>query len=660
MSTPSATPSPPCDTWRASTPEPLAPSAVVANVMVQRVLAASPDLAKLAAKDGVVIVVEVPAGEWVDPVAEAWRQHVRRTDDVPDDGDDFDFGGTRSISQDWVEFRRDGTARGHRAEEGNFGVAVAVAAGRSIYGFSPDPRRHLPSALLRVADCHVLVPKPDPAAIRDIVTKLTGSVPAAEISSDLAKVLNLDDFWLARRPGEDAEGCVARLKKMAEARAQVPSIMLDDLHGMDEAVGWGTSLARDLMEFRQGTLPWNLVDRGAMIYGPPGTGKTTFARALAGSCGVPLIASSLAQWQSAGSGHLGDLLKAMADTFRSAKAAAPAILFIDEIDSFGDRDGFGHSNRDYSIQVVNAFLEQLDGVAGREGVVVIGACNNPGRMDPAILRSGRLDRAIAISLPTRSALQRILRFHLGADLAHEDLLNAATLGLGGTGADCERWVRGARRRARHDGRPIALNDLLHEIRGAQRTTPSEWLHRFAIHEAGHAVVLLEHQPEAIEMVTIRQSASVGGGTVTRRNTEMPMTMVEIKKFLVQFLAGRAAEEVLLGNVCAGSGGSADSDLGRATTLATAAITAYALTPGNGSLVWQGMPGADVGSILTAQPQLARRVSRLLGDAYREAKSLVRRHQGLLETIAASLMEQETLDGDQVRALACGARLNGLV
>lgn len=632
------------------------PASVVASVMVERTLAASPGLAEFATREGVAIVLEVPSAEWVEPIAEAWRQQVRRTDDVPDDGDDVSD--KRWPHESWVEFRRDGTSRA-RPADGNYGVTQALSAGKSVYGFAPDPR-HLPSALLRAADRHVVVATPDGAAVRDIVKQLTGSMPEADIPDRLAKVLDMDDFRLARRPGEGADDCLARLRRMGEARVQVPSITLDDLAGMDEAVDWGKALARDLTDFSGGTLKWSAVDRGALLYGPPGTGKTTYARALAGSCGVPLIAASLAQWQSAGAGYLGDLLKAMAETFRSAKSAAPAILFIDEIDSFGDRSTFEHRNRDYAVQVVNGLLEQLDGVGGREGVVVVGASNNPSRIDPAILRSGRLDRAICIPLPPREALQKILRYHLGADLAHDDLLEAATLGLGGTGADCERWVRGARRRARHGGRPVILGDLLLELQGAKRSTPREWLYRFAVHEAGHTVALLEHRPDAIEMVTVRQSAIASGGTVTRRDAEMPLTIRDIKQLLVEFLSGRAAEEVVLGSVCAGSGGSADSDLGRATTLATAAFTAYALAPGHGGLMWLGMPGADVGSTLAVRPQLARKVSKMLTEAYGEAKCLVRRRHDLVEAIAASLMEQETLDGEEVRTLAdARARRRGL-
>lgn len=234
--------------------------------------------------------------------------------------------------------------------------------------------------------------------------------------------------------------------------------------------GWG-KLKLTPRAYRAGRLPWSAIDRGVLVFGPPDTGKTSFARALAASCGVPFILGSLGEWQAAG--HLGDLLRAMRATFSRARASAPAILFIDEIDSFGDRASFSHGNRDYSIQVVNGLLELLDGAGGREGVVVVGACNHPDRLDPAIVRSGRLDRRIHIPLPDQAALRQIIRHHLGTDLADVDLADAAKAAVGASGADVERWVRGARRRTRTSNRPMVIKDLLAEVRGNYSPLPPE-------------------------------------------------------------------------------------------------------------------------------------------------------------------------------------------
>ncbi len=634
----------------------LTPAEAAAETMVGRLLVQMPGFAGDARRDGVVIAIEVPGPAWVDPVAEAWRKLVLQSEDVPDDTDDVDDDPRQRtpLAAGWAEVRRDGKTKAHTPKEGNGGIALALACGKAVYGFAPAPEQHLPADLLRAADHRITIPRPDADAIAEILLAMLGQRPAGQFPTDLARLVDIDDLCLARRPGEDADSCLERLRKLVEVRNPPPQLTLDCLHGMDEAVAWGSALARDLADFRSGKLPWSAVDRGALLYGPPGTGKTTFAKALAGTCSVPLIAASLNQWQAAGTGHLGDLLKAMADTFRSAKAAAPAILFVDEVDGFGDRESFRSDYKDYSIQVVNAFLEHLDGVAGREGVVVIAACNHPDRLDPAIVRSGRLDRTIAIPLPDRSALSKILRHHLGGDLATTDLSYAATLAQGSTGADCERWVRGARRRARHQGRPVVVDDLLSEIRGTSMSLPREWRYCYAVHEAGHAVAVLDDRPGDLTMVTVRQTATTGGGIMATIDDKRPVTRDEMARKLVRLLAGRAAEEVVLGDVTAGAGGSENSDLGRATVLATISVTALGLG-GDGSLLWQGLPDQDsVGSMLALRPDVARAVRGMLAEAYDQAKACVARNQGLVELIATQLVEHETLDGDDVRALAAQA------
>lgn len=633
--------------WPEGIEVPKDPNEIAAEVMVRRVLAASPGLKQFARRDGVVIAVEVPSAIWVNPVAEAWRRQIRETEDVPVDGDDL-FDLRPGNPNEWVEFRREEPPRGRRPDKDGAAVGAALAAGKAVYGFAPDPRQDLPPALVRAADRHVVVPRPDTAAISEIICMLTGHELSVPVPPHLPRGFDVQDLWLARRPGEGATECLDRLVNLAADRQEPPGLVLDHLAGMDEAVAWGRALAKDLAEFDDGNLPWSAVDRGALLYGPPGTGKTTYARALAGTCGVPLIAASLNRWQAAGTGHLGDLLKAMADSFSAARAVAPAILFIDEIDGFGDRASFNSPYRDYSVQVVNALLEHLDGISGREGVVVVAACNDPSRLDTAILRSGRLDRAIGIPLPDRDALARIFRHHLDGDLAGEDMGRASTMSLGSTGADIERWVRGARRRARHASREMTMDDLLAEIRGSSTTTPRDWLHRYAVHEAGHALAILLHEPECLLSVSIRQTPRTNGGVMTAGERDRPVTREAVTQRLIRHLAGRAAEDVVLGSVSAGSGGNADSDLARATTLATASLTAYAL---EGSLIWQGFPGSEaLGSVLSLRPQISAQVSAILDDAYDAAKELVLANRPLHEKIVEQLLEQETLDGDEVRAL----------
>ncbi len=192
-------------------------------------------------------------------------------------------------------------------------------------------------------------------------------------------------------------------------------LSLETLSGYGRARDWALDLQADLSLWRQGSLEWSDMSTKLLLSGPPGTGKTTFARALCNTLQVPLLATSLATMLEPG--YLGDVLKAMTSAFETASNHAPAILFIDELDNIGRRSGGGDRNTEYWNSVVNRMLELLDGATRTEGVIVVAATNFSDRIDPALLRSGRLETRIDIPLPDSTALAGILKHHLGADLA---------------------------------------------------------------------------------------------------------------------------------------------------------------------------------------------------------------------------------------------------
>ena len=308
-------------------------------------------------------------------------------------------------------------------------------------------------------------------------------------ASDLIVAIRFD-----RTPVE----CMEELRRLAAAKQNLKSgrnIVLDDLHGMDEAVRWARELKMDLDAWRRGELPWSALSAGVCLVGPPGTGKTFFAQTLSaflssGSYRVPLIECSLSQWQSADDAHLGHLLRAMRRDFEQARAKAPSVLFIDEIDSFADRSKVKHAHADYVVEVVNGLLAQLDGAASREGIVCVGASNDIGRCDPAILRPGRFGKIVRINLPTDQELERMFRVRLNGQLAKADLSEISMLALGSTGAEVERITNNALRSARHAGRGLALSDLRGAIVGNDDRTAVD-LEIAAIHEAGHMVSEIE-------------------------------------------------------------------------------------------------------------------------------------------------------------------------
>lgn len=191
--------------------------------------------------------------------------------------------------------------------------------------------------------------------------------------------------------------------------------MVEALSGYGKAKTWALDLKADLADHRAGALAWSDMSTKLLLHGPPGTGKTTFARALCNSLQVPLVVTSVSTWLQGG--HLNDVIAKMTKTFAEARAIAPSILFIDEIDGIGKRQPAEREYADYWNTVVNKALELLDGAVKSEGLVIVGATNRPDQIDEAIKRSGRLETHIEIPMPDIATLAEIFMHHLGDDLA---------------------------------------------------------------------------------------------------------------------------------------------------------------------------------------------------------------------------------------------------
>lgn len=349
----------------------------------------------------------------------------------------------------------------------------------------------IPAAIKVGADVVADIPPVTPRDLQIACRVVLG----IRVSTDEAKRAALYPeqlLWSALRPGRPMSSVLERLasadpdEETASTRRpgrEVPA--LEDMFGYGDAKAWGMQLAQDLEDWRNGAIDWDDVDRGIVLSGPPGVGKTIFAQAVAKQCGVKLIATSLGQWQSRG--HLGDLLKAMRADFVSARAAVPSILFVDELDSIGDRQKFKHDSADYSIQVVNAFLEQLDGLGGRDGIIVMGATNHYDRIDPAVVRSGRMERHVVIPLPDAADRVGILARHIDFCIPVDDLQKLVVPTQGMSGADLAHAARNARRIARREKRKITIDDLLEGLPAVVRLTDE---HRYAnaVHESGHTLV----------------------------------------------------------------------------------------------------------------------------------------------------------------------------
>ena len=622
---------------------PLPPDDAAVAIQFARAFEQNRDaLARLQNADTVTII-EVPAVEFVDPIARLLRTHVLGPGVPVLDGKGLSKEATIATAGTVVLFKRRDEDKSKKSSTDDAEFATAVQRRCAVVGIAADADSLLPRGLVRLAEHRIVVPALDASAVAAVIEAVTGRRPGA-VDDELARRTTLEVLAIAVRGDLGAERSLARLTSLLgskEAHAE-PAPRLCELHGLGPARGWALALIRDLADYAAGRCPWASVDRGLLLTGPPGVGKTALARAIAGETNVHFVATSYAQWQSHREGHLGHVTQAIRNAFAEARQNSPSILFIDEIDTIPAR-GSGKWNDDWWTSITNTLLECLDGFERREGIVVIAACNDAARLDPALVRAGRLDRHIAIPLPDMPALMGIFRAHLGAELEGADLRAVALAARGHTGADVERWVRQARRVARTAGRALDLADLLDVVRGGEPEWPADVRRRIAHHEAGHAVALLAlgiAEPKAL-------SIGAGGGLAESDLGEIQaQTRPHLEQLIVALLAGRAAEQLVFGEATAGAGGSENSDLARATQLATRLETVYGL----GSLGLVCIPGETGERDLLLFGDLRSVVGRTIDRAYAAALDLLGQNRHTLDALAAALFTAGYLDRTEIAAV----------
>jgi cell division protease FtsH len=449
---------------------------------------------------------------------------------------------------------------------------------------------------------------------------------------------------------------VAEFGSLAGGRVEQGSVAFGDVGGATEAVAELAEVRDYLAQPDRYRALGAAPPKGVLLFGPPGTGKTLLAKAVAGEAGVPFFSVSGAQFVES---LVGVGAARVRDLFARVRAAAPAIVFIDELDAVGRRrGGSGGGGSDERENTLNQLLVEMDGFDVALGIVVVAATNRPDVLDPALMRPGRFDRHVTVERPDVEGRRAILAIHgrgkpLGGDVDLDDIAHRTP---GFTGADLANVVNeAALLTVRRGGRELGQAELLEAIErvltGPQRRgrlmSESE-LHRVAVHEAGHAVVAAATGLTGeVQRVTVLPRGRSLGTTSLSRDDDAVVSSATLKARLTGYLAGLAAERLVLQETSTAS----ESDLETATALARDMVSRYGMSdlgamrfagPSAAGFLGEG-PHAGVLSP-AMQEAVDVEVQRLLADAAAAAATLLRRHEVTFRALAHQLQEEETLEG----------------
>ena len=472
------------------------------------------------------------------------------------------------------------------------------------------------------------------------------------------------------------QGGGSRLMQFGKSKAKVvtkdmPQTTFADVAGADEAVEELQEIKEFLSEPAKFQAVGAKIPKGVLLYGPPGTGKTLLARAVAGEAGVPFYSISGSDFVEM---FVGVGASRVRDLFEQAKANAPAIIFVDEIDAVGRHRGAGlGGGHDEREQTLNQMLVEMDGFDVSSGVILIAATNRPDILDPALLRPGRFDRQIAVERPDLNGRYAILQVHArGKPFAENvDLMSVAKRTPGFTGADLANVLNEAALLTARTGGQLVDDEALDEaidrvIAGPQKRTRVMDDHEKAItayHEGGHALVAAALPgTDPVHKITIMPRGRALGYTMVLPDQEKySTTRSEMLNQLAYMLGGRAAEELIFHDPTTG----ASNDIEKATALARAMVTQYGMTERLGAIRYgqeQGevFLGRDMGHVRDYSEDVAaaidEEVRTLIETAHQEAYDILVDNRDVLDRLVLELLEKETLDKAEVEAVFTDLRL----
>lgn len=444
-----------------------------------------------------------------------------------------------------------------------------------------------------------------------------------------------------------------------------PTVSFEDVAGADESKEELKEVVEFLREPQKFIQLGARIPKGVLLVGPPGTGKTLIAKAVSGEAGVPFFSISGSEFVEM---FVGVGASRVRDLFDQAKRHSPCIVFVDEIDAVGRQRGAGlGGSHDEREQTLNQLLVEMDGFDTDTNIIIMAATNRPDILDPALLRPGRFDRRVVLDRPDMRGREAILKVHVkGKPLSPEiDLAVIARSTPGFVGADLENLVNeaailAARRNKKVIGQSEFEEAIERVIAGPERKSRliSEDEKRVvAYHEAGHAVVI-HSLPESdpVQKVSIIARGMAGGFTLSL--PEEDRTLMPRKKILadlIGLLGGRAAEELVFDDITSG----ASNDIERVTQLARTMVTRLGMSESLGPMVYgQKEELIFLGREISEQrdyseavaEQIDSEVRRLVSEAYDKARAILREHRDALDTVAARLLEVETISRDEFEQL----------
>jgi len=496
--------------------------------------------------------------------------------------------------------------------------------------------------------------------------------PLGGILLNLLPLALLGGFWyMAYQRAGGATGGLGGIfgvgkSKATEVKPEDVSVTYKDVGGADEAIVELQEIIQFLKTPEQFAQVGGHIPKGVLIVGPPGTGKTLLAKATAGEARVAFFETSGSEFVEM---FVGVGAARVRDLFEQARKAAPAIVFIDEIDAIGQSRGgvMRLGSNDEREQTLNQLLAEIDGFKTDTSapVIIMAATNRPEVLDPALLRAGRFDRQIAIGNPDLIGRIQILRIHsrkvkLSADF---DFERAARMTAGFSGADLANAMNeAALLAARHKAAVVTLNDfeaaIERVIAGSEkksRVMNEQERTTVAYHESGHALVaeLVPHGEPVSKISIVPHSRGALGYTIQMPTEDRYLLSIdELKDRIAVMLGGRAGEMVQFGTVSTG----ASDDIMRATELARRMVTEFGMSEKLGSVRYAGQQLQYLGGSVADNGQISpetrqvidAEVQRLVTEQYERAQVLLKNHRAALETLAQQLLKQETVSGSIVK------------